>query len=118
MIIYHGTSKVTIDNVLSKGFDNSKWIMFADKKEEALRYARSYAKSDNSIPYLIIVDISNLNINYEGKLAFNHAQNLFKAKVLDGYLSDKFERNNLSDYYVIFNIDKLNELNFGIEEIK
>src|SRR4051812_28990868 len=108
MIVFHGTSKIAMDKILSDGFDKSRWIMFADKKEEAARYAQSYSRTDNSSPCMITLDLSKLNIQYD--LEFNEAKSLYNEGKLDGNLSDRFERNKLANYFVIYNIDKLNEL--------
>jgi len=106
MIVYHGTTKTNLCKIVTNGFEgNGRWIMFAEKKEEALRYAKSYA-GENDQPALITLDLEGWNIISD--IDFYEAKRMYEDGKIDGILSDTFERNKLSDYFVIFNILKLN----------
>lgn len=116
-IAFHGTTETKMRDVMINGFDgNGRWIMLAEQREEAIRYANSYCSKliDNKIirndyPVVLTVDLSDFNIlsndYYQNKLMgdFRVAQKLSSEGNFDGMLSD-----SNAGYFVIFNIIKLN----------
>lgn len=115
--VFHGTTETKMKEVLRTGFEgNGRWIMFAGKEEEAIRYAKSYCHTIennkltiNDKPVLLTLDLSDFKILSNDSYVSEYSGNwerlvkLFDDGKIDGVLSDA-----QAHYYVIFNIEKLN----------
>lgn len=123
MILYHGTSKEQQQKILKDGFEkrdsgitvNGNKIFGAyltDQYEEANTYAWRNSKNNKCDMAIIAVDVSGLNIvsllrhtiTMEDSDKLYELYNSRKSNGVDGVI------HNLAgeDYYLIFNIEKLN----------